>query len=73
MAGVQVPARIFFDTIDDVLLVHDCIVIRIGVAPEVIRVHDFQDSGQCPPPMVEVVVAEPALVGWNTRRETTVE
>ena len=40
-AGMKIPARIFLDAIDDVLLVHDQIVIRIGVASDVVGVEDF--------------------------------
>src|SRR5208282_1171845 len=40
-AGMKIPARIFLDTIDDVLLVHERIVIRIGVASDVVGVENF--------------------------------
>ena len=40
-AGMKIPAGVFLDAINDVLLVHDQIVIRIGVAPDVVGVEDF--------------------------------
>ena len=40
-AGMKIPARIFLDAIDDVLLVHNQMVIRIGVTSDVIGVEDF--------------------------------
>ena len=38
---MKIPARVFLDAIDDVLLVHDQIVVRIGVASDVIGVENF--------------------------------
>ena len=40
-AGMKIPARIFLDAIDDMLLVQDQTVIRIGVATDVVGMEDF--------------------------------
>jgi len=41
-AGMKIPARIFLDAVDDVLLVKDQTVIRIGVASDMIGMEDFR-------------------------------
>ena len=73
-AGMKIPARIFLDAIDNVLLVHDQIVIRIGVASDVIGVEDFGITNAVGVRRLAVAVAAMSTSAWwNTRRETTVE
>jgi hypothetical protein len=38
---MRIPARVFLDPIDDMLLVQDQTVIRIGVATDVVGMEDF--------------------------------
>ena len=41
VAGMKIPAGVFLDTIDDVLLVHHQVIVRINVTPDVIGADDF--------------------------------
>ena len=41
-AGMKIPARVLLDAIDDVLLVHHQIVVRVNVTPDVVGIDDFR-------------------------------
>ena len=73
-AGMKIPAGVFLDAIDDVLLVHDQIVIRIGVASDVVGVEDFGITNAVGVRRWRLLWPQRQLrAWWNTRRETTVE
>ena len=73
-AGMKIPAGVFLDAINRVLLVHDQIVVRIGVAPDVVGVEDFGITNAVGVRRLAAAAgATSALAWWNTRTETTRE